>query len=474
MNNRSNMIKKLLLIITVLLLVSSCNNKEKDGNSITYVGGEIVNPKGDYVVFYKGEQFLDSIKLDENNHFLFKAKNIKAGLYSFSHKEYQVFYLEPSDSLMLRVNTIDFDESLSYTGVGAEQNNFLMDMFLHNETEIDLMPALYKLSPIEFEKALDSLKLVRTRIYIDFVTKQNPNKTFKEIANASINYDYYSKKEIYITANERKKGSNNYFEIPESFYSYRNDIDFGSESLRSYFPYYRFLFRYFDNIALSENENLSYSNRNSFDHNYHKIELIAEIITNDSLKNSMVRNITGKYLLSCNEKEMQEKILALFLKVNSNKKHQDEINKLAEASMKLTPGNNISNLLLVTTDNTLKDLRSIIKNPTVIYLWSSNSVSHYKNIHYRVSELNSKFPEYDFIGINTDVNNANWLKIIKKYSYKKEAEYQFENLSKAEKELVIYTVNKAIIVDEKGTIINGSTNLFNINMEAVLLGYLNQ
>ena len=107
-------------------------------------------------------------------------------------------------------------------------------------------------------------------------------------------------------------------------------------------------------------------------------------------------------------------------------------------------------------------------------MWSSNSVSHYKNIHYRVSELQSKFPEFDFIGINTDTNSSNWLNIIKKNSYKQNAEYQFENLSKAEKELVIYTVNKAIIIDEKGTIINGSTNLFNINMDSMLLGYLNQ
>ena len=64
-------------------------------------------------------------------------------------------------------------------------------------------------------------------------------------------YDYYSKKEIYINANERKKESDSYFEIPDNFYSHRDSIDFGSKSLRSYFPYYRFLFRYFDNLFQS-------------------------------------------------------------------------------------------------------------------------------------------------------------------------------------------------------------------------------
>jgi len=167
------MIRNLLLILTVVFLLFSCNTKKKEDTAFTYIGGEIVNPKGDYIVFYKDEQYLDSVKLDADNHFLYKIKDLKEGLYSFYHKEYQVFYLKPTDSLMLRVNTIDFDESLSFTGIGAERNNFLMDMFLHNEVEIGLMPKLYKLPPLDFEKALDSLKLYRTEIYNDFVINQN-------------------------------------------------------------------------------------------------------------------------------------------------------------------------------------------------------------------------------------------------------------------------------------------------------------
>jgi len=469
-----HMTKKLLLLCMISLIIISCKNKEDGVPLFTYVGGEIVNPKEDYVIFYKDEQFLDSVKLDANNNFIYKAENIKQGLYSFSHKEYQVFYLKPLDSLMLRVNTLAFDESLSYTGVGAERNNFLMEMFLHNEKETKLMPKLYKLAPINFEEKLDSLKNIRFLVYDEFVLKNEPDDKFKEVAEASINYDYYSKKEIYITANERKKRSDNYFEIPKNFYNYRNTIDFGSESLRSYFPYYRFLFRYFDNVALEVSDETDYYARNSFDHNYHKIKLIDQIITNDSLKNSIVMSIAGRYLLSSNESKSQEKILNLFLKTNSNKKHHDEIKDLANASKKLTPGNKISSHTLITTENTIKDLQAIIKNPTVLYFWSGKSMNHSKNIHYRVSELNSKFPEYNYIGINTDSNFNNWISVINKFGFKKGKEFQFKNISKAEKELVIYTVNKAIIVDENGIIINGSANLFNINIEEILLEYLNQ
>jgi len=468
------MIKNLLLIFTVFFTLFSCKNIEDKESNSTWIGGEIVNPVGDYVIFYQGEHIIDSIKLDAQNQFLLKIEDLKPGLYSFSHKEFQVFYLEPTDSLMIRVNTIDFDESLSYTGKGAERNNFLIEMFLHNEAEIELMPRLYKLPPLDFELALDSLKNIRTIIYDDYVLKYEPNSEFKMVAEASINYDYYSKKEIYITANSSKKQHDNYIEIPESFYNYRNDIDFGSETLRSYFPYYRFLFRYFDNMALEENNETNFYNKNSFTHNYSKIKLIDGTITNDSLKNSLVKNIAGRYLLSCNNKDNQEQILHLFQEVNNNESHHKEITDLAEASMKLTPGNEIPNLSLVTPENTFKTLQGVINNPTVFFLWSSESKSYYKNIHYRVKELNSKFPEYDFIGLNIDSNYKNWINIVNKSEYNKGKEYLFEDLEKAKKSLVYYSMNKAIIVDEKGVIINGSANLFNKNIEETLLGYLNQ
>lgn len=188
----------------------------------------------------------------------------------------------------------------------------------------------------------------------------------------------------------------------------------------------------------------------------------------------MVRYIAGSYLLNCNSKENQTKMLALFQETNTNEKHIKKITEIAEASMKLTPGNEIPNLSIITAENTLKSIHGVINNPTVFYLWSGDSDKHHENIHYRVKELNSKFPEYDFIGINTDSNYNNWIHMVTKKGYNKGKEYQFEDISKAEKTLVIYSMNKTIIVDENAKIINGSANLFNKNIEGILLGYLNQ
>lgn len=260
----------------------------------------------------------------------------------------------------------------------------------------------------------------------------------------------------------------------KTFFKYRSQLDFGNEVLRSYFPYYRFLFRYFDNMALAANEETNFYNKNIFNHSYRKIQLVDSTITNTPLKNSLVKNITGRFLLSCNNKENHEKILHLFNEVNTNDSYTEEITTLATSSMKLTPGNDIPNLLVISPDNTEKPLQDIINNPTVFFLWSSESKSYYKNVHLKAKELHSKFPEYDFIGINIDLKYQPWVNLIDKAGYSKETEYLFKDLEKSKKELVYYSLNKAIIVDEKGIILHGSANLFNKKIEEDLLAYLNQ
>lgn len=53
-------------------------------------------------------------------------------------------------------------------------------------------------------------------------------------------------------------------------------------------------------------------------------------------------------------------------------------------------------------------------------------------------------------------------------------EYQFENFDDAEMKLLVNSVNKSMIVDSKGKILDGNTNIFSIDIEQQLLGYINQ
>lgn len=454
------------MVVTLL----SCKNKEDDDSlKITYISGQIINPIWDYIIFSKGKNTLDTVKLDSRNFFHYKTDKIKSGLYSLRHNETQVFYIEPGDSLLIHVNTVDFDESLAYSGKGGEQNNLLMDLFLKNEIENKNLTRWFSLSPRDFEVKIDSLKEIKTSEYQDFISKNKVAEGFKKVAVANITYDYYSKKEMYASATMRNGNK-----IDPEFFDYRNEIDFERDELKFYYPYYRFLNRYFDNQICAEYSNKKLVDRSSFEYNHRKIKLIDSIVKSDSLKNSLLYNNAWWYMLNARDAKEETRFYETFSKINSDKKHVDELGKLLEITLKLTAGNTIPNVAVVSADNVVKDLKDIIKAPTVIYFWSNRSSSQAKNLHNRAAELKSKYPEYNLIGINVDTHFKNWRDTVKKRNYNTKEEFQFENIADAEKKLILNPMSKAIILDKNAVILEGKTNMFNMNFEQLLLGFLNR
>ena len=58
-----------------------------------------------------------------------KIENINPGIYRIEHlPENQNIIVEKGDSLWIRVNVEDFQESLTFSGRGSSKNNFLVDI----------------------------------------------------------------------------------------------------------------------------------------------------------------------------------------------------------------------------------------------------------------------------------------------------------------------------------------------------------
>ncbi len=459
--------KKLLLFLLLPLAFFSCKKKNEPSSGITWIGGQIVNPKLDYVIFSQGNSVLDTVRLDSNNFFLYRTDKIRKGLYTLRHNETQVFFIEPGDSLLIHLNTLEFDESLSYSGRGGAQNNLLMELFLRNERENKLLPKWYTLSPVVFTEKIDSIRSEKKAEYNRFLSRYEVSDEFKEVALASINYDYFSKKELYAMANRRRIE-----ELGPTYYDYRSDIDFNKEKLRFYYPYYRFLIRYFDNLMVSKYP--FGTARTSFDFNMDKLRAIDSVSTNDSIRNSLSRYTALRYYFNAKAEEEQKRFYGLFEKINNNPKHLEEVKQLAESTMKMSRGNKIPDVNLLTMENTTVSLPKVINRPTVLYFWSRKATNQAKVIHNRAAELSSKYPEYDFLGINTDSHFRKWRTTVKNMGYDPAREFQLENIIEGEKVLVLSSVNKAIIVDRDARILDGNSNMFNSNFEELLLGYLNR
>ena len=81
------------------------------GSEVVFVGGDIINPSNNYVVLYDTQNNIDTLYLNDDNRFHHHFSNFKPGIHSFVHGgKYQSILLEENDSIMMHINTLDFDE----------------------------------------------------------------------------------------------------------------------------------------------------------------------------------------------------------------------------------------------------------------------------------------------------------------------------------------------------------------------------
>ncbi|PQB04057.1 TlpA family protein disulfide reductase [Aureitalea marina] len=462
------MIRTLLGLFYIAILFS-CASERCDERS-SWIGGEIVNPKLDHVLLFHNDIVVDTIPLQSNNFFLYESNDLKEGLYSFQHYEYQVFYVEPGDSLMLRVNTVDFDESLTFSGRGAPKNNLMIEMFLINEKEDQLLSSQYALPPEEFQAELDSLQDIRWELLTEFKEKHQPGPRFAKLMEANVDYDFFARKELYLTANASNYQRNEQLPVPASFTAHRMVDDYDDCDVHAHYSYYRYINRLFDNLAYEQYQDQGRFNRNSFRHNFLRMQLVDSLIDHEHLKNMMLRSNIGRYLINANNEEEERNMLDLFMNSSTNEDHKLEIQRLAENAMKLTPDHIIPNVALISYDQTSVDLHEVIRRPTVFYFWNTESSNHYKSIHERVASLKSDYPKFDFVGINTGADYRKWRKIIDKMGYFPSREYLFDNVEVGQEKLMVGSINKAIIIDGSGNILEGNSNLFYRDIEAILAG----
>ncbi|RDK85437.1 hypothetical protein [Marinirhabdus gelatinilytica] len=463
-----------LLLLFISVLVASCNNGDNRKSDETYLGGEIVNPRMRTVIIYKDDTVLDTVTLAEDNTFLYKFENAEEGLYTFHHNELQWFYLTPSDSLMLRLNTLEFDESLHFSGTGDKENNFLINIFLDNEEDSKTLSNFFMLPPDEFQQKLDSISSLNQTKLKKFIAMHKPNKQFREVAERILSYNKYIKKEFYTSVLHKSKDRVSETVFPKDFYNYREHIDLDGTQLQDHYSRIRFLDAYFSNLVYSSSQDSEVMDNRSYTHIYNKIEMMDSLLSNEFIKERLVKRNTRRYLLSAKEVTNEEKMVALAKNVLKSPENIAQIEALAQATMKLTPGQNVPNVALVNTENETVELPEIIDKKSVLYFWSLESVKHYKDIHSKAAELSSKFPEYRFIGINTDTHYKKWLKTVKGSGYSLDNEFQINDIQKAETSLVLNSHFKAVIVDEQGIILESNTNLFRTEIEEQLLAYLNQ
>ncbi|MDO7171142.1 TlpA family protein disulfide reductase [Mariniflexile sp. AS56] len=466
-----------------LLIILTLFNCKKDGNNsednYAYLGGEIMNPNSDFIILSKADVVIDTIHLDKKNRFLYKVNNLKDGLYTFYHGgEIQMILLEPEDSLLLRLNTLEFDESLVFTGKGDKKNNYLINEFLENEIQEQKIFKFCQLKPHVYENRVDSLKAFKLNKLKTFQTKYKQSPLFEKIAQANIDYSYYSSKEVYPFVHFGHNKTEILKSLPSNFYDYRKSINYNDDFYKEHHHYNTFLRYTVNNLALKNHLNHSTDDdfkRSSSCYNLDRLKLIDSLITNKTIKNELLYYFTTTYLSKSIDTENNNTIIESYLSKSTDDVAKAEIKRLAVSINNLKEGSSFPNIKIVDYSNAEFDINSLIKTPTVISFWSNTYYNHFKESHYKLNELKVKYPEVRFIVINIDDFGSDRPKTsLKENRFKFKDEYQFKNPQESKETLAIQPMTKTIVIDKHQKIVYSNTNIFSGGFEEQLLGAINR
>ncbi|MFK7812457.1 MAG: peroxiredoxin family protein [Maribacter sp.] len=457
------------LLYFFILVLAGCNQDEKKSPKV-FFAGEIVNPTSTMVFLSKDDQVLDSVLLDENNRFSFDLPSIKEGLHHFNHgREYQYIFLEKGDSIQIRLNTIDFDESLVFSGIGSEINNFLLELFLANEEEESLVfSKLFNMEPADFDQQIEILHREKLKDLDELKAETELSKGEQEIAEQTINYTYYNYKEKYPFEHRKKTGKKTLHTLPENFYDYRENISFNNGNLNYLTPYYDFMKSHLNNRSYMgcsvkcgvENEKIT----NHLHFNRHKLNLIDSLVQETELKDNLFRNVAFDYLLMAHDTETNNETFIKDFHIKSgNNRHIKEINDLYEGIRSIQPQKIIPNVQVIDTNGNKVSLQEISKNKKVVfYFWTGANKRYFKDINRRVSQLSLVKKEYTFVGINYNTDESTWKGMVEQGKLNPANQYKSENFEALTKALVIYPLNKCIITED-AKIVNAFTTMWATN-----------
>lgn len=462
---KSNMIKP--FIYSLFLVLAACGDG-KNSSSTTYFAGEIVNPTSEYVVLFSGDVAVDSAKLNTENRFSFTLDSIEEGLYHFNHyPELQYVYLKEGDSLVIRLNTLYFDESLIFSGKGEEINNFLLERFLKHEEESTMIRSLYGLEGDAFEKKIDSLIHDGLSDLAELKKEGLLSKKEEKIGNASIVYHYDIYKEEYPFKHRRRTGHKPTSKLPQGFYDYRKELNFNDRDLTYLRPYYNYIINYVGNLSYMACKSNCGSHdtivRNQLHFNKHKLKCIDSLVQEKELKDNLFRYVAIDYLVNVHDSQTNNQaFIDTFHALSENNRHMDEINSLYDGIQNLQPNKKMPDVSVSNIDGKLISLQDIIqgkKNKTVFYFWSGNDRSHFENIKNRVSQLSLEKPMYSFIGINIKTDEGNWRALVQNSGLDTTRQFRANDFEILTKALIVFPLNKCIITEDD-EIVDAFANIY--------------
>ncbi|MGB1448395.1 MAG: hypothetical protein ACPG8F_01010 [Flavobacteriaceae bacterium] len=445
------MAKRFLLLGLGLFL--ACSSPEPSPTS-AFFGGQIINPSSDYISLYKYDQRIDYLALDENNRFAKRYDSLDFGLFKMEHlPENQMVLIEAGDSIWSRANMTDFNASLVFSGPGSAKNNYLMDVYLSIEDEIGYLSSKYASDSQSFGHIIDSLLQQKRDRWNNFQRQSLLSPLAQKVTQAAYVYPYANRLERYALI--RGKSA---VEKDSSFFNFRQFLNYGEEDLIFFEPYITYLMSYLSQEALEEGKNFLQEKSNTA-FNIKRMQLIDENINHPVLRNILTRAVAYEELLNFRNHDYHEDFLQYFVSLNSSPLYLTEILALHNALIQMEPGRLLPTVQVENHKGEITTSKQAFEGQTtVLYFWSQTQMNHFKRTQERVLRYKKAFPNIRFVGLCIQPYND----LVRNYqdimNISPEDQLALVNFEQASNEWVITLLNKGIVLDDKGVILDGFAN----------------
>ena len=446
--------KKIFLGIVILFL-NSCKEEVND-NSI-FFGGQIINPTSNYLILHKNNTTIDCLLLDSKNRFKRSFNNLTPGIYKLEHiPEYQTIFLEPGDSLWVRVNAAEFKQSIVFSGRGSSKNNFLMDMEINIENENNFLSSKYSLESNLFSKIIDSLVLQKKNQWklMDSINKLT--QFAQKVTMASYVYPYGTRRERYALL----RGTNWNTSKDSVYFNYRQFLNLEETDLAFFDPYIDYALNFLNEKSL-DSSNYYFQIKQKTLFNIKRLQVLENKIKGRELKNNLARAIAYDEILNFDNHSEHDNFLQYYFAVNSNTKFLGEVLNLHNDIKKMYTGSSLPEIPIQNSQlDTVSSNILFNKKSTVIYFWSQSQMNHYRETLKIIEEIKIDKPEYRYVGISIQPLNKMALEVNEILKQNVDDQFAVINFKNASKKWIITLLNKAIVIDNNGKIINGFANVF--------------
>lgn len=419
-----------ILLFISLLTLSSCKNDNKQ----TFFNGKILNKSSEKIILSVDENPLYNSIISESGNFSITIDSLESGLYNFFlQPEFQYVILEEGDSIYIRLNSLDFDESLVFMGKGSAKNNFLIDVFLKNEEHNDILNSYYNASFDDFLIKVDSLFNNQKELFKEFKKNNRLSYLSENLIFDAIKYPLLEKIQSYLVSNNLDL---NRLEIDYSKY----EIDFNNNSISSYKPYIDFIYLYSFNLTKSIS---------NYNFQVKRLKILDSLVQSDNIKSKLFRFLAFEILL--NEKSLKEKRIFFeeFKNISDYSSINNEVEILLKNQLQLSQGKSFPNIKGYDLNGSIKDI-STISNKKIIFFWSYDQNAHFNSIYQKINSLENKYLSHKLISLNINDDFDKW-----KLNYKPTknvTELQTNDFEYMSKKLILDNLNKVFIVDENNII----------------------